>query len=249
MPSVAHAFCIASLLIASAVDAEGAGSPKSLSAAEIHRTAVQAFDEKSYAVAITLFRSELVQLDAAPDAALEREAREKLVLSLHGAGRKQEARTELELLRARFPAFRFDPATVSPLAIAELDPQALAAEPASEPNQTIRVAPAAAVSDAPRLIERPVVSPKWRWYYLAPLGIGQFLAGSPVRGSILFTAEILAIAANIVGAALMFPQLNPDGSAINVTAARAGQAVMNAGFVTLLVALTAGVVDGIFFEP
>ena len=197
----------------------------------------------------------------------EIESRKYLVLSLLGANQRDAAIDAYRRLLAVSPRFAWNPDEILPEEIAYLDAAMgkkvpRAADPAEKvPQQDPAVTTPPTVTtvervqpenppsgDAPRVVRVETKAP-WRWYYLAPLGIGQFLARSPVRGAIFLTLQVAAVAMNVVGYLLYSRELLPDGTARSAAAAQMGQNLMNAGFFGIIGSSLAGVVDGIFFEP
>lgn len=169
-----------------------------------------------------------------------------LILADLGANARDVAVEDYRALLALAPDFRWNPDEIVPDDLSYLD--AAVRKKVSAP---ISAAPSSAPVDAPRQVRvsPPAAEKAWRWYYLAPLGVGQFLAGSPVRGSVFLTLTVAAIAANVAGYALYSGELLPDGTAAHASKARMGQAVMNVGFFTLIAAVAAGIVDAAVFEP
>ena len=222
----------------------------------LKQRAFAAFKDGEFKRAIPLFERYLAHLDSGEQGtAVEREAREHLVLALYNAGKKNDAAEACRKLRAHFPDHVFNPDEVMPDArafFASRCPAETAApapitpsiEPASQPS----VEPAPASSEAPRLVQEAPAR-KWSAAYLVPLGIGQFLAGSPVRGAIFLAAEVLLGALNVVGTVLYFRELRPNGYFRDVERARAAQIMMDVGFFGLAGALVAGLLDGAFGEP
>jgi hypothetical protein len=217
--------------------------------------AMKLFELGKYKEAAQILRDTLDGLDAQDKGSpLERDVRSRLVLALFSAGDKTKARSEYRTLREHFPSFRFDPDQVFPEVIAffeQAEPPTVVAAPTSAP--VITVAP-----DAPRQIEivatAPVTSPAtrtWHWYYLAPLGIGQFLAGSPVRGAILLALELGFIAMNVAGFVLLEQQRggSADRTVTSLAQANTARAIMNTGFFGMLGTFAFGIVDGAALEP
>jgi hypothetical protein len=140
----------------------------------------------------------------------------------------------------------------------DAEPDKTAAAPPSKPEpareQTITVAP---TTEAPRDLKpaataeaAPPAVKRWHWYYLTPLGVGQFLAGSPVRGALFLLLQAGFTALNVVGYVLYSRELvYADGTARDAKAAFTGQTMMNVGFFGLLASVVGGTVDGAFLEP
>ena len=201
-----------------------------------HAQAVQYYETAEFAKAANLFRQELSELlPEERGGTIERDVRESLVLSLYNGGQRDQARASYNELIATFPDFRFDPDKVLPEAIEffEGDRQPKEIKPASPP---------------PPQAETTQKKP-WRWYYLAPLGVGQYLAGSPVRGAIFSVTQVGFLAMNIAGIVLLAQQRFPDRSVRDVAKAETAQAIMDVGFFGLIAAVIAGTVDGAAFEP
>lgn len=212
---------------------------------KLHKQAQQAFDNAQYAKAADLSAKELAALEQFErGTTVEQDARERQVLSLFFAERKPEAKAaHAELVRA-FPRFHFDPDRHGPDVVAFFEPEA------SAPKKEIRAAP----SPQPPIVLKPAPHSQgaerhWQWYYLAPLGIGQYLAGSPIRGTVLLALELGFVAANIAGYALIQAQRQPDGGVRSVSAASNAQILMNVGFFGVIASAIAGIVDGAAFEP
>ncbi len=183
----------------------------------------------------------------------ETNARKRLVLSLYNSDQKGDAVAQYKILKQRFPLFRLDPDEVLDETIAYLEAQVPNEAPAADPSPP-ETAP---VSDAPRVVasapmppqsEAPTEAKRWRWYYLAPFGIGQYLAGSPVRGTIFLVLQTGFLVANIV-TAVLFNQLRADGGGFNdPTRASQLQVGMNVSFFGAIGTAAAGILDGAIFE-
>lgn len=125
-------------------------------------------------------------------------------------------------------------------AAAALTPEPTASSPVAQAPIAVHHAP---------LTQEPEPR-RWRWWYLAPLGVGQFLAGSPVRGTVFLVLQAGFAALNAVGyLAYYAPELQADGSSRDVARANLGVWLTNAAFVGLLGSVLAGVIDGAAFEP
>lgn len=95
----------------------------------------------------------------------------------------------------------------------------------------------------------PVAAKKtWHWYYLAPLGIGQYLAGSPVRGTIILVLEAAFVAMNIAGYVLLAKERGPHGGVYSVQRAETARIVMNIGFFGVIGTALFGIIDGAALE-
>lgn len=240
---------------------------KKQSRAQVHDKAMNAYQALDFKQAADLFAKELTMLAPAEHGnRVELEARVRLVLSLFQAGKKNESVTEYKLLREKFPAFRFDEdevlpetieffekavpsapapkveATVEPEPPPKVEPKA---EPKAEPKQIV-VSP-----DQPRVVVAPkdpaAQAPRWRWYYLTPFGIGQFLAGSPVRGAIFAILNAGLVAANIalyVTFNRMVSVVGNEARAQDVAAATNMQMALDVVFFSMLGSFVAGAIDG-----
>ncbi len=199
-----------------------------------HERAMKSFNQARFAEAAEQFRAELAEIAQEEPSAMGLVVREKLTLSLYQSGKVEEARAEFKRLRERYPDYRWNPHEVTEETIRDIEGPA---------------APAPAVATPPREIvaTAPVVPEKrWHWYFLVPLGIGQFLAGSPVRGSLFLILELGFLAMNITGALLLQNEMNPDGTVRRQAQGQTAVVVMNVGFFGLISALLGGVIDGIF---
>ena len=213
-----------------------------------HEQAAKHFKKGEFKRAAEAFDKELALLfDAERGTPIELAAREKLVLALYAAGDAERAYKEYQALVAVFAEHRFDEDSVLPDTARDLEAHvtrkaivvAPVSLPASEPASQPRV-----------LVEAPKPEAKrWHWYYLAPLGIGQYLAGSPVRGTIFLVLQAGLIATNIVTAVMLGSLLNKDGTSPDPARATMLQIAMNVGFFGAIGSGVAGLVDGAFFEP
>lgn len=165
---------------------------------------------------------------------VEQDVRAMLALSLYDDQRKDAAVAAYQQLMTRFPAFAFDQDVVLPETI-----EFFRQQQASPPRQTI-VESTASASTAPG---------SWQWYYLAPLGVGQFLAGSPMRGGIFASTQVGLLALNIAAAVAFQNERRVDGFVQSKARADTAQTVMNVAFFGLIGAVAAGAVDAIWFEP
>jgi hypothetical protein len=224
--------------------------------------ATDAFRAGKFARAAELFSGLLVTLPAADRGGpVEREAREKLVLSLYADKQTDAAMAEYNELLRRFADHRFDPDRVSPQTIAFFE-RSKPAAPASvqtappPPPQTVVAAPASAptpelqpraITSAPEV--QPAPEKRWHWYYLTPLGIGQFLAGSPVRGALLLVLQVGLVTLNAVAYALLMRQVRSDGTVESLARAAPLQTMTNVAFFGWIGALVLGTIDGAFLEP
>jgi hypothetical protein len=262
------------ILFAAVLCLPAAALARPKAADKLHQKAVKLYELGKYKEAARLFADELASLEAKElGTAVEQGVREQLVLALFSAGDKARARAEYATLHERFPSFRFDPDRVFPDAIAFFEPPPRAPErevpvkttPPPEtppPPADLKAVPAEppaaperpASTEAPReitVVPPPPPAPptrSWHWYYLTPLGIGQFLAGSPVRGAVLLVLELGFIAMNAVGYALLQSQRRGTNVA-SVPKAEQARALMDVGFFGMLGASAFGIVDGAALEP
>lgn len=244
------------------------------------KRALSLYAKESYKEAVVAFRKALQALKDAPNRNAELETRKYLVLALYNSGQKEDSVTEYRALKQAAPRFQFDPDEVLPETIAfltravpdepepkpepkpEAKPDAKPQDPTAErptQKQDTKTEPAIVVSpEAPRNLASPattevVVTPppkRWHWYYLTPLGIGQYLAGSPVRGTIFLLLQLGATALNVAGYMLWSREfIYGDGTARDARAAQLGQTIMNVGFFGIIGSVVAGTIDGAFLEP
>ena len=205
--------------------------------ADTHERALAAFKHSSFARAAELFREELRLLSPSDKgSAVERNARELLVYSLYDL-RKDEAVHEYQELVDRFPDFHLSEDQVLPETVRYLESRVTRHE--ALPPQQIKVV---------TLVTEPRANAPWHWYYLAPLGVGQFLAHSPVRGSIFAVTQGGFLALNLAAYAAFAGQTYSDHTAVNVGNARAAQILADVGFIGVIAAVITGVIDGAFFE-
>lgn len=165
---------------------------------------------------------------------VEQDVRAMLALSLYDDQRKDAAVAAYQQLMTRFPEFAFDQDVVLPETIEFFRQQR------ASPQTQALVASSTSNSTAPG---------SWRWYYLTPLGVGQFLAGSPIRGGIFAGTQVGLLALNIVAAVAFQNERRADGFVQSKARADTAQTVMNIAFFSLLGAVAAGAVDAIWFEP
>lgn len=201
-----------------------------------YERAMRAYQALEFAQAVDLFKQDLRVGDPH-----ELEVRQRIVLSLYQLGRRDEAVLDYHALLSRFPTFRFDDNEVLPETIAFFD---------NRKPKLIKAAP-----EQPRRIEtviatsQPTPNKPWHWYTLAPLGIGQFVAGSPIRKNIFTILQAGLIAADVALFVVHNRQVNGLRQANDVGNAYVVQNTMNVVFFAMLGSLAAGLVDGIFFEP
>ncbi len=213
---------------------------------------------------------------------VELAAREKLCLSLFQMDKKDDALQEYKTIKERFPGFEFDDNEVLPETIeffVKATAPKPAPKPVTKPEEPPRVDPApveqaptarpvetqpkeeivAAPDSGPREIQpsttvtQPLATKKpWRWYYLTPFGIGQFLAGSPVRGVIFAILQAGLVAADVAlyvhYNSLGIPadgRLPPDRLAYAQTI----QTTMNVMFFSMIGSFVLGTIDGAALEP
>ena len=208
----------------------------------VHERAVAAYESAQFSKAAELFEQEVGLLSSNDQGrSVELEAREKWVLSLYNANRRDDSIIAFRKLRERFPSFRFNEDEVLPETVQFFDKNAQApASPVQQPR-VIQAAPTPSPGSA-------TVKP-WRWYYLAPLGVGQFLAGSPVRGVIFAALEAGLLAANIALAVDYGGRVGPGGATRDLKGTAAIQTAMNVTFFSMLGVFVVGALDGLIFEP
>ncbi len=218
--------------------------------------AESAYANADFVRAAKLLAKAIMDLDAAERGSLvERELRSKLVLSYYKSQQEVAAREAYQNLRERFVDFRLDPERISPSTIAFFEGTPTSRpepEPASVTAVIIAAPSSAPSADTPRVISTPNKQRAWRWYYLAPFGVGQFLAGSPVRGGIFAVLQTGLLAANIGVSVAYGSAVRAQGAVMvsdDPTRAQALLTAMQVTFFTLMGSLVAGLVDGIFFEP
>ncbi|MCC6808176.1 MAG: hypothetical protein IT381_12195 [Deltaproteobacteria bacterium] len=230
---------------------------------QLHDKAMSAYQALDFKTAADLFAREVAMLK--PDdlgKPVELEARTRLVLSLYQADKKDAAIAEYKTLKQRFLRFQFDdnevlPETIEffdravpPVAPPPEDPTKPPDEtpPKEQPKELTVVSP-----DSPRVVAPavppPTVQPvkRWHWYYLVPLGIGQFLAGSPVRGAIFAILQAGLIAADVA----LYVRFNQVATVVGNEArtpdpngTRNLQTAMNVVFFSMLGSFVAGFIDG-----
>lgn len=217
-----------------------------------HRKAMEIFYRADFVRAVELLKEDLIVQQGGPR---EKETRELLVLALFNVDRKDEAFAAYEALLVRFPRFVFDPNAVLPETIefftarvaAKREAERKAAEkraaekPASAP--VVIVAPPAKTNEQqPIVLKEP--EHRFHWYYLTPLGIGQFLAKSPVRGSLFLILEAGFLALNLASYYVMYqPEMDGAGGFRNVDRARTGLVLTNVAFAGLIATAIAAVID------
>lgn len=218
-----------------------AASPTSL------ELATRAFAEAKYDEAAVQYGNVLNQMErGAIERTAEQDVRERLGLSHYLAHHVDASRAEFRALCSRFPKYAPDKDALTPDAVAfiyevsECSPKAsLSKEP--KPQEVI---PWRSTGE-----DSPKEPAAFRWYYLAPLGIGQYAAGSPVRGTIFLTTQLGFLALNIAGAVLLANQRVPGGFVQDVSSAQNAQVMINVGFFGLLSSLIVGTLDGALWEP
>ncbi len=208
----------------------------------LHERALDAMHKGQFARAADLFRDELSaesseQRGAPPEAAL----REQLAFCELSAGNVGQATADYRALVRAFPGHTLDADKYLPETIAFYQ-QSIAA-PTAVPASAPAVS-ASTSAEAPRAISPAT----WHWYYLAPLGIGQFTARSPVRGAIFLTTQLGFLALDLAAGAMFAHDTTAGGNALNPARARNEQVWLDVGFFGLLAAVVAGVVDGAAFE-
>jgi hypothetical protein len=232
--------------------------------AQVHDKAMAAYQSLDFKQAAELFSRELSMLKAEERGMdVELQVRQRLVLSLYQTSRKSDALNEYQVLLEHFPSFRFNEDEVLPETIeffeksakkpkVESDPKTQLGSAARNQPKEIVVSP-----DSPRVIAEPAsafsepTAKRWRWYYLTPFGVGQYLAGSPVRGTLFLLLQAGLVAADIG----LFVRLNQiatlSGDKLYTNQARATadlQIALNVVFFSMISSFVAGFIDG-FFEP
>lgn len=239
--------------------------------------AADAFARASYAEAAKLYDRALAGwADAAPSPE-EREARERLALSRYYADQRTAARSAFSVLCSRFVDYALDADRLPPdvIAFAQQIPECARASGGGEVDAATTPGTSSAADEAaesarahppgvsgPRQIEPaplhtssagqgadPTGDRSWRWYYLTPLGVGQFLAGSPVRGALFLALELGFVAANVAGFVLLSEQRLETGTVRDLGAANSARLVMNVGFFGIIATAVAALIDGAAFEP
>lgn len=221
---------------------------------DLHKRAIDTFNRADFARAADLLRLDLQQQIGKPE---EEKTRELLVLALFNAGKEDDAVAAYRVLLERFPKWRFDEDSVLPDTIAFFEKhaprKAVPPTPAPVASAPVVIAKPASAASAPVVLKQPATPPpeakRFRWYYLFPLGIGQYAAGSPVRGTIFLLLQAGFLVMNLVGYyAIYQPQQLPDDSSKDADRARMGMLLTNIGFGGLLGAIAAGIVDAAAFE-
>ncbi|MCC6810608.1 MAG: bacterial transcriptional activator domain-containing protein [Deltaproteobacteria bacterium] len=240
---------------ASAVAAKRA--PAVASFESVKRDAEAAFLDARFAKAAGLYERALALLPSNDILSpAERDLRAQLVLSYYNAGNKPSAIAAYRSLVERFADFEFDAATVMPEtaryfadAVPRVvrPPPAPASEPAAPATREIAAAPDLQPKEIVVTPTQPART--WHWYYLTPLGIGQYLAGSPVRGTLFLALEAGALAANIACGVLFRNDMLPNGRFLHPDRARGLQIGMDVAFFALIGAVIAAVIDAAAFEP
>ncbi|MCC6805965.1 MAG: hypothetical protein IT381_00965 [Deltaproteobacteria bacterium] len=211
--------------------------------ADLHKRAVDSFDRADFRRAAELLQQDLQQQIGGR---LEQKTRELLVLALYNAGRKDEAVNAYKTLLERFPDYRFNDDEVLPDTIAFFETRVPRVAP--KPPDAIQAAPDP-VASAPVELKAAPPQKRFHWYYLVPLGVGQFLAGSPVRGTIFLVLQAGFLAMNLAGYyALYNAQALPDGTFDNAASARTGMLLTNIAFGGLMGSIVAGIIDAAAFE-
>jgi hypothetical protein len=101
----------------------------------------------------------------------------------------------------------------------------------------------------PIVIKQPEPVPGFRWYYLFPLGIGQFAAGSPVRGTMFMVLQAGFLAMNIASYYVMYQsEAIAGGGFRDVARAKTGLLLTDIAFAGLIASVIAGIVDAVCCE-
>lgn len=204
--------------------------------------ATRSFAEAKYDEAATQYSNVLNQMErGAIERTAEPDVRERLGLSHYLAHHVDAARTEFRALCSRFPKYAPDKDALTPDAVAFIHE---VAECAPKEPKLEEVIPWWSTGE-----HSPKQPAAFRWYYLAPLGIGQYAAGSPVRGTVFLTTQLGFLALNIAGAVLLANQRVPGGFVQDVSSAQNAQVMINVGFFGLLSSLIVGTLDGALWEP
>ena len=247
-----------------------ASKTRELSRAQVHDKAMAAYQSLDFKQAADLFAREVAMLRPAERGTdVELQARQRLVLALYQTSRKNDSLTEYHAMRERFPTFRFNEDEVLPETI-EFFEKAAPPKPdvvAKQNDPLKKDSPAKVTPDSPKQI---IVSPdsprvltqpppdvasapvkRWHWYYLAPFGIGQFLAGSPVRGTIFAVLQAGLVAADIALYVRLNQVATQSGNELRTTQPQLTgdlQIALNVVFFSMIGSFIAGFIDG-FLEP
>jgi len=233
-------------LLLTSASAQAAKTAKKLS---LFAQGQQAMDDIEFAQAAKLFKQALSELKPSEmGRSPELDTREALVLALFQSGQQDEAAKEYRALKDRFPAFQFVADRVAPETVAAIEQRARSVQPATSPS--LAKTASAPFAQPPRLVQQTQTPPgRWHWYYLAPLGIGQFAAHSPVRGTIFAVLQVGLIVSNIALATAFGSLVAKDGATSDPARGFALQVAMNVTFFAAIGAVIAGAIDGAAFEP
>lgn len=214
---------------------------------EAHERGLAAFRQSDFSRAAREFKTELDQLSNADRGTqTELAARELRTFALYEAGDKAGAALEYRLLCERFPAYKLDEDAVLPETIAYLTsqvPRDTSGHPLMKDSTSERTG--AQIKSGTNSAE----DQRWHFTYLTPLGVGQFLAGSPVRGTVFATLEVGLVAANTATFVAFQSQVDRQRTAINPGSASQWQTAANLTFIAALTTFALGALDGLLFEP
>lgn len=216
-----------------------------------HERGLAAFRRGQFELAAKEFQTEVELIEASVDRGTQQEmvAREYLMFALYEANDKNEAAAEYRALCSKFPNYRLNEDVALPETIADLNARVprdsdgrplivSAKEEGVSPSQTVVGSETA----------RPL-RPTWKPTYLLPLGVGQFMAGSPIRGTALAVTQTGLLATYIASYVAFSSQVDSRRTALNPAHASTWQSVANTALIAGLAVLVVGVVDGLFFEP
>lgn len=236
--------------------------PSSAGAQKAFKAALAHFNRAQFAKAAEGFDRTLGMLEPNDQhTMIEQRTRELLVLALYDSGQHESAVAAYQMLLNRFPSFEFDRDQVLPETIdffakhgtrpprhgaASLDSNAAATDADS---QSVDQPKAGTQKVSIRPPEPADHEKGFRPEFLLPLGVGQLLAGSPVRASVFLTLEASLLATNIIAGLSYQAEQRADGFVQSKPRADAAQLVANIAFFALVGTATAALVDAIWFEP
>lgn len=219
---------------------------------DAHERGVAAFRQSDFSRAAREFKTELDQLSRDERGTeTERTARELRMFALYEAGDKAGAALEYRMLCERFPAYKLDEDAVLPETIGYLTsqvPRDSSGHPLSQHGTSsgdTSYTPSSEVKSGANAVD----SKQWHFTYLTPFGVGQFLAGSPVRGTVFASLEVGLVAANIATFVAFQSQVDRQRSAINPGSTSGWQTAANLTFIAALTTFALGALDGFLFEP
>lgn len=217
-----------------------------------------AFADGRYTAAATAYQralQSLTQQSGEARSPVDQHLREQLGLSRFLARDVAAARSEFRGLCARYPSYQPDPDALTPDAVAFIrESEGCSKKVVAPSTPTNTPTPPISATAATQPIAQSVTRPspadeRFRWYYLAPLGVGQYLAGSPVRGTVSLVGELSMISLNVAGAVMLANQRLPGGFVRDTARASEAQLITNIGFVGLAGFLVLSLVDALVFEP